>query len=535
MQRKRLRAVKLEPADGTAHLQQAHAAHARVKREPTWLAQQVKGEIKDEVKDDTQEEVKDEVKHEPEHSRIKREFKHEIKDEVKREVKGEIKQELKLEMKEEACELEQDFGRPLRIQAPCRVKREIDIQDPSSYEARVPLWIMQCVRFQVAKRTWAPARPCCLPNCFVEPLAPPPRSDLKSCYHRLTERQKKEFRAFVMSCEGSQSQRPIDMKGTWDQLLHPERHCLTNADSQPQPFRRRRKLSYNFDLDPIGGGWYWDGREKCFKRMGASWCPPGGGVFEGRGQADAGTRLDRDHAIGEEGVAAQPESSDPRRSRAVPWNERQSGVQYVSWNEKAAHWDVNPRIRAYRRKFTMLQYKTANLTIEQAIETARQAAVQYLKDLVWSGVVKEPEKPVKEPIRSNVIGVCWDKKRKTWRVRMRFDGKRVQRSIAPACQTPAEIEKARLEAERVCHEIEAEHGVQRVGVRTEAKKEEDLVKRFSGDRGVTWSTWEEAWRVSMYIKGKYYSKRFAPQAGACEDARRQAVAFCQALRASRDN
>ena len=67
--------------------------------------------------------------------------------------------------------------------------------------------------------------------------------------------------------------------------MHPERHWLTNGDSQLEPIRWRRKVSYDFDPQMfIGCGWSWDGQGMCVKRLGATWCPLGGGVFEGRGQ-----------------------------------------------------------------------------------------------------------------------------------------------------------------------------------------------------------------------------------------------------------
>ena len=91
----------------------------------------------------------------------------------------------------------------------------------------------------------------------------------KSCYHRLTDQQKK-IRAFVVSCEDSESQRPSDTKGTWGKLLVPERHWLKNADSQLEPICRRRKVSYDF-FDPqmfIGCDWYWDGHGEVREALG---------------------------------------------------------------------------------------------------------------------------------------------------------------------------------------------------------------------------------------------------------------------------
>ena len=106
------------------------------------------------------------------------------------------------------------------------------------------------------------------------------------------------------------------------------------------------------------------------------------GVFEGRGQVGAGKRKGSDQS-----------EQAPLRLIKVANVERQSGVRGVSWNERAAYWDVQP-YRAdgtgrYRKKCTRHQYKTAHLTIEEAIEAARAAAVAHLEELVRRGVIKE--------------------------------------------------------------------------------------------------------------------------------------------------
>merc|ERR1719469_403984 len=85
------------------------------------------------------------------------------------------------------------------------------------FHRRLCDWIEQCVYFQRDKKTWAPAAPCCLPNCFLEPpSAPPPQ--LRACYHRLTDEQKKQFRRFIDSglADSIESQNPF-----WQRLLHP--------------------------------------------------------------------------------------------------------------------------------------------------------------------------------------------------------------------------------------------------------------------------------------------------------------------------
>ena len=73
--------------------------------------------------------------------------------------------------------------------------------DPTTtFAARLPMMIRQCVIFQEAKKTWAPAKPCCLANGFIEPPGPPLR-DGQSCYHRLTKEQRRTFRDWVENVE----------------------------------------------------------------------------------------------------------------------------------------------------------------------------------------------------------------------------------------------------------------------------------------------------------------------------------------------
>ena len=64
------------------------------------------------------------------------------------------------------------------------VKRELPDSD-TSFSARLPLWIKMCTDFQKHKRTWAPSRPCCLPNWFLDKPVAPCRVEGKACYHRL--------------------------------------------------------------------------------------------------------------------------------------------------------------------------------------------------------------------------------------------------------------------------------------------------------------------------------------------------------------
>jgi hypothetical protein len=137
---------------------------------------------------------------------------------VKREAGGSTKTEPKLEIKREAGDTK---GCVTPIKAKVEVKREPGVvvkreaggrleyaaEADWGYAARVPLWVKQCLAFQQARRTWSPARICCVASCFLNPLGPPGREgEPVSCIHRLTKDQRRQLRAYV---ESEEAERPI--------------------------------------------------------------------------------------------------------------------------------------------------------------------------------------------------------------------------------------------------------------------------------------------------------------------------------------
>ena len=97
------------------------------------------------------------------------------------------------------------------------IKRELP-SSQASFAVRLPLWIQMCKDFQEQKKTWAPARPCCLPNCLLEPRAAPLRHERKACYHRLNKAQRFQFRAWI---EGmSEASEPKFTNDTLPDLVH---------------------------------------------------------------------------------------------------------------------------------------------------------------------------------------------------------------------------------------------------------------------------------------------------------------------------
>merc|ERR1719262_176843 len=140
----------------------------------------VKPEIKTEVKSEVKSEIKNEIKQE-----VKTELKTEVKQEVKTEIKSEIKSEpgIKLEVKLEQVD-------PESVPPP-------GLLDPASYPARCEFWRAQCTNFMKKKMTWAPLRPCCLPNYYKTLRSAPDRTTLVPCIDVLTKKEKKGLRRYM--------------------------------------------------------------------------------------------------------------------------------------------------------------------------------------------------------------------------------------------------------------------------------------------------------------------------------------------------
>ena len=193
--------------------------------------------------------------------------KHELKGEVKDEVKHEagVKCEVKSEVKSEGAQEDEAAGSTgklmrrlrrkttvLNEQVAARIKKEVGIKleltgciergvvrtlahqlltVDSSYAARVPLWIKQCVDHQEAKKTWSPYKPCCLPNCWISPRAAPNRENLEPCFLKLSKSQRRQFREFVESDEVENITLPRCAFQRWHNYLHPEARSTDSTKS----------------------------------------------------------------------------------------------------------------------------------------------------------------------------------------------------------------------------------------------------------------------------------------------------------------
>ena len=105
----------------------------------------------------------------------------------------EIKIKPEIDIKDEKkIVIKNEFGVPIKTE----VKREL-LSDEDFLKDRIPHWNKMCLDFQVAKRTWTPTRPCCLPNGFLLIRTPPLRSRLIPCYARIEDEGRALLRNFV--------------------------------------------------------------------------------------------------------------------------------------------------------------------------------------------------------------------------------------------------------------------------------------------------------------------------------------------------
>ena len=222
------------------------------------------------------------------------------------------------------------------------------VNSASSFAARFPLWLQMCVDHQKNKRTWAPARPCCMPCLFLDPPVAPIRSELKPCYHRLSKTQKRKFRAWI-ECMTEESEAKFlttgrmndDIRRLWQAYVHPEKIPITKKTKNVTACKTGKPCRKAVDTRE----WPWEIRIEARRLWQGGWMlKPGGGdvgvqrintggdagyIFTGVGQVkappkkrarptDAGSSTD---------VPEQP----TKRGKIVV--HRDSGCKGVTWND----------------------------------------------------------------------------------------------------------------------------------------------------------------------------------------------------------
>ena len=105
-------------------------------------------------------------------------------------------------------------------------------------------------------------------------------------------------------------------------------------------------------------------------------------------------------------------------AKAVPRvvQERQSGIQNISWHSGRMGWECRRDFRQKRqsRLFKVSKFLDQGLGEEAAVEAALQEAKAYREELVRRGELKHP-KP--KPPSSSVRGVFFDRSKQKWAVR----------------------------------------------------------------------------------------------------------------------
>ncbi|CAK0872766.1 unnamed protein product [Prorocentrum cordatum] len=564
----------------------------------TRLWAKVKVEVKKEVKSEVKVEVKTEVKNE-----AKMEIKQEVKQDTKQEVKQEPQQDGKPEPEEsdgQLCGGPPPDHDPASTSADDRaegeaelVKVKAELQDkrfdnPSSFAARLPMWIGMCIDFQKEKKTWAPSRPCCLPCFYQDQPAAPPRDELTACYHRLTKEQRREFREFIESGQSDHKWQGMFSTRVWDTMLHPE---LAKRRRLPKgPIKRRLPgPEWNCDLPWFEyelPGWVWKGHGWMLtadygrRRVTPTCIAPGSEVFEGQGQVKVSHNAASDSALdpsaaGEQATAglqpAPAEGDAPARERrppaagpaapplagpAVPAGyargksfgggkfmvvAKQSGVPGVCWSVTKQGWKVSWQEghKGRAKCFPAARYQQPGRGPEAAEAAALQAAVAFRRELERAGQARAPKAAER---RSGVPGVFWESSGRAWRVQLKSvsaSGKqtRIQGgSFRPKDDTPEEVERARLLAVARLRELEREQG-RAVEVREGAAA--PRVQRQSGVQGVSWRARDSTW-VTRYKKrhgsdkGRLIRSTFRPKDDSAEEVERARLAAVEELQKLRE-
>ena len=110
---------------------------------------------------------------------------------------------------------------------------------------------------------------------------------------------------------------------------------------------------------------------------------------------------------------------------------KKSGMPGVNWNGSMWAWQVRcPKlgdkekvVGRINRSFSISSFMKQGLAEDEADAAALEAAKAFRADLVCSGLLKEPK--AKDPqFTSDVLGVCWDKVRKKWKVQLALKQKK---------------------------------------------------------------------------------------------------------------
>ena len=242
-------------------------------------------------------------------------------------------------------------------------------------------------------------------------------------------------------------------------------------------------------------------------------------VLESVGAADEET-TPRDDKINETAVAmataehpsplgVEQKAAQVRRLQLA----KQSGVPNIGWNCTNLAWKVHfPKVDSKgefisqtSREFGVKKFMAPGRTKAEADAAALEAAKAFHTKLVEKGILREPRLKDHE-FTSEVLGVCWSKREKKWKVevtpnkRKRIYGGRF-------------AEKAAAEAK--ARELREKHGLQ-----LQVKPVPTLANRYAGlpvfrpkvpYPGVKWSVREQQWHAQCQVGGAHRNFRVKPK------------------------
>lgn len=414
----------------------------------------------------------------------------------------------------------------------------------ASFSARLPLWVRKCVEFQLAKKTWSPARPCCFPNCFSYPIGAPPRGDPpQACYTRMDKQTKREFREFVESGKAEATFRGRATKRRLKRLMHPERENMPRKSSglprermlvtpeamMEYPWMRQLPVRMF-----IGHGWRYT-PERGIEKIPSSVRVPDTKVWYGRGQVV----VPRESIAPILSLLGAPPQAGPTRAvetgdlpalgappQAGPTRGAEAGNLPVgiSWCETMSRYDVAWREnkRKKHKYFCVKPLIAKGKNFQEAKMEALRAASEFNRKIrrKWNLPLTKSEALARTSC--GVCGVLWQPESQSWLVRCRGKNKSAGKRVSPRNQSPEEIERTLRLAVTYRNQLwkaagkpipEDAGGMDFQKSKIDAIRASGQFKRNmkrprhvasphqSGARGVTWNARDNVWYVRSRGKG----------------------------------
>ena len=281
------------------------------------------------------------------------------------------------------------------------------------FRERLPGWIKDCLEFQKAKRTtYAPTRPCCPANCFLDDVGPPPKpppgGKYTSCWHRLTPEQQLDFTHYYNQHKDN----------LYCSFLFAEKEEPVAAQPRKAPVppaQRQRGPAL-----PKSHAWmiHKDGELKkplelhAFESIGTG--PP-----EESASSSSSAPAFESAGTGPPEESASSSSSAPANAPFVA--QGKSGVARITWHSSPKSWRIEPRASDFK-KFDHKSFWVAHYpgdTFEERSQNALQAAMIAKADLVSRGFLADLGRSVSLDKQSGEARITWKSAVKGWYIEKR--------------------------------------------------------------------------------------------------------------------